>query len=343
MSISSYDSYEMINNFIVFLEKKKDTINKAKQNQSINNNFTFQVIDDFIDTINLSIQAIVSLNRENQNLKEKIFYENKEKPGIINKNKDVEYENMMNMMNMKSSEVLSNDFDKEIKGRGRGRIKEMERERDSSIEKNDDKRINIFNIYKNNKEIGKLNDFNEDENNNKDKIINNIVKVNENDKKDYSFHSKSSALEERNTNIVNINNTNNNKKGLRQIIKSKSKSKDRSNQNKSMILNDLSPSKNSDINKSMSIIDSSSINIVDLTRRILKKISNTESNKDFFANAYGEGSYKTFLQKIVDFKFGLIELENINNDIDNMEDEPKSLPYNIGMSLDFNYNRRYKD
>ena len=290
----------IINDFINNLQKKRVDLEKQQMANS-HDCFLFNILDDFIDTIKQVLQAISSMNKENENLREIISnYENSNNIKTIEPIGNCDYNTIPNDINY-------NDLYNQM--------------------------INMA------KDVEYINDN-----------TNRIIKPSHSHHQ--SFKDDSILLEQNQINHIIYSQTPQNEllakpKGLRNQIKSKSKEKTLSNNNsqvilpkeektKSQNLNNISQIQNNDEidNTQLSAFeriavnnDSDSTKKLDLTRRILKKVQNTESNQVLFARKYGEGCYKHFLQRLIDFNFEVSELEQLNIDIDNIEDQPNILPF----------------
>lgn len=323
----------IITRFVESLEVKKNQL-ESIQNESLYEQVNiFNLVEDFIDTIRQTIQAVVSMNRENSNLKEKIQSQielnqelnelnnaNINRQVISNNDQYMTYERVAD----KPGLTLNYTYTAEEPNQYFYMTKSEERQEDSVD-------VQYKKLY--NEMMMKSRKICDGE----------ITKENCNSQllKEDSFNNSNFDNIQLNcqedSQITSISKEN--VRGLRRVIHSKSKEKkintsilkksqeeDRSiiHHNPDIsnitafeqIINDPKAiEKNTDESKK-----------VNITTQILKKVQYTENCQQYFANEYGEGFYKNFLQKLIDFKFELPELYKINFDIDNIEDKPNTLP-----------------
>lgn len=105
-------------------------------------------------------------------------------------------------------------------------------------------------------------------------------------------------------------------RGIRKKIQNSVKMSESCHMYDSVDLNDKNSNKNGEVRN---------IEKVKLTNNILRKINMTENFQSYFGNKYGKASYKAFLENLIAYKYNEEQLKEIIYDIDNLEDQPKSL------------------
>ena len=327
---------DLINEFETYLlaeNKKLAMIDYLKNNCDINfSNDVVNVLENFNYVISQAIQAIRTLLSKNENLEgkklnneynnyyNKSYYNNNiSNSGYnfknnFNCNYNYNYNNnsnncSMNFNNLNFNDSNSNNYN--YNNNLENKPNPLKYDYNIGIENNNHEPLKkpLREQLKNLSKENSTNNFNiNNSTNNSNTIINNL--------NNYSNDGKNSLRMVINNQIPNLNNSNNN------ILDNYSVNNSLNNQNLSFYNSNKKMYESNSNNNVKEIIKKREIDIIKVTNQILKLINIANKKKNYLVEKYVNPSslnynndYKEFLDRIINYKYDIITLNNILKDL----------------------------